>query len=120
MEERNSSPVLVWIVFLLAVVIVLQIVILTRGRTQSGGMRYGFAAHENSREIYVFDRKTADVYVTSPETVGDYSGEMWAKLNPTKKGVSLPLNRFLNDTSGRKLRSEFLRKARQAESAKTN
>ena len=107
-------------IFLQAVLIIMLALLIMRSGTVPAGGRYDFAVNENTKEIYIFDHNTAALYITSPETIGNYSGEMWAMLNPTEKNACLPMNRFLNDTSGRKLRSDFMRRIKQFQGADAN
>ncbi|MCM8813087.1 MAG: hypothetical protein NC924_04025 [Candidatus Omnitrophica bacterium] len=80
------------------------------------GNRYDFAVQHEAQEIYIFDRQTARIYLTSPEMIADYHGEMWTELCPldTKKRVAF--RDFLSDGKERRLREFFLRKKQQAES----
>ena len=75
--------------------------------------RFAFETHQQTREIYVFDKQTGKLFLTSPEVVGDYSDEIWVELNPNEKEKTLSFRELLQDTSRRKLRKEFLNKQNQ-------
>ncbi|MCG2710970.1 MAG: hypothetical protein L6416_01345 [Candidatus Omnitrophica bacterium] len=97
---------------IIAVVLILILNLLMRNQNNN---RFSFQVHSQTREVYVFDEKTGTLFLTSPEVVGDYSDEIWVKLNPTVKDKTFSFREFLQDTSRRKLRKEFLNKKKQIE-----
>lgn len=97
---------------IIAVVLIMIFNLFTQTRNNN---RFTFEADMQTREIYVFDSKTGALYLTSPDVVGDYSDEIWVKLNPTEKEKTLSFRQLLQDTSRRKLRKEFLNKKKELE-----
>ncbi len=97
---------------IIAAVLILILNLLTQNQNNN---RFSFQTHSQTREVYVFDKKTGALFLTSPEVVGDYSDEIWVKLNPTAKDKALSFRAFLQDTSRRKLRKDFLNKKNQIE-----
>ncbi len=100
---------------LLSIIAVVLILILNLLMQNQNNNRFSFQTHPQTREVYVFDEKTGVLFLTSPEVVGDYSDEIWVKLNPTAKDKTLSFRELLQDTSRRKLRKEFLNKKKQIE-----
>ncbi len=100
---------------LLGIIAVILILILNLLMQNQNNNRFSFQTHPQTREVYVFDKKTGTLFLTSPEVVGDYSDEIWVELNPTEKDKTLSFREFLQDTSRRKLRTEFLKKKKQIE-----
>ncbi|MFH1092562.1 MAG: hypothetical protein V1739_00245 [Candidatus Omnitrophota bacterium] len=100
---------------LLSIITVVLILILSLLMQNQNNNRFSFQADAQTREVYVFDGKTGTLFLTSPEVVGDYSDEIWVKLNPTLKNKTLSFRDLLQDTSRRKLRKEFLNKKKQLE-----
>ena len=100
---------------LLSIIAVILILILNLLMQNQNNNRFSFQTDSQTREVYIFDEKTGTLFLTSPEVVGDYSDEIWVKLNPTARDKTLSFRELLQDTSRRKLRKEFLDKKKQIE-----
>ena len=100
---------------LLGIIAVVLILIFSLLKQNTNNNRFSFVAHPQTREVYIFDGNTGTLFLTSPEVVGDYSDEVWVKLNPTGENKTLTFKELLQDTSRRKLRKEFLDKKRKME-----
>ncbi len=97
----------------LGVITVVLILILNILIQNKDNDRFAFQTHPQTREVYVFNKTTGTLFLTSPEVVGDYSDEIWVELNPTVKDKTLSFRELLQDSSRRKLRKEFLDKKSQ-------
>ena len=96
---------------IIAIVLILILMLLTQ--KEKNHNRFSFQTNFQTREVYVFDRQTGTLFLTSPAVVGDYADEVWVQLNPTKKNTTLSFKQLLDDTARRKLRKEFLDRKKQ-------
>ncbi|MFH2137534.1 MAG: hypothetical protein ABII88_03365 [Candidatus Omnitrophota bacterium] len=95
---------------LLLLVILGVLIFVAAGLKQdSSNDRYSFSMQSQTQELYVFDKKTSKLFITSPEVIGDYGKEMWTELNPAAGGNAVPFKQLLNEKSGIELRKKFLR-----------
>ncbi|MBU4304095.1 MAG: hypothetical protein KJ893_00490 [Candidatus Omnitrophica bacterium] len=106
--------------FLLSVIVVVLIIILCAISKMQNRDRYSFTVYNQANEVYVFDKYTGKLFITSPEIIGDYSDEMWAELNPTAKGKTMSFKEFLFNKANRELRKRFVEEKRQMEMPQQN
>lgn len=93
-------------VLLIAVVILL--VVNTLFLLKSDDNRYAFQVINQGMEIYVFDRRTGKLFITSAQLIGDYNDEVWTELTPTGSGKALSFKQFLRNAANIKLKKQFL------------
>ncbi len=105
---------------LLSVIIVVLVIILGSMSKMQNRDRYSFSVYNQANEIYVFDKYTGKLFITSPEIIGDYSDEMWAELEPTAKGKALSFKEFLYNKANRDLRKRFIEQKQRLEGQPQN
>ena len=97
-------------ILLLIIATILFVIALSLAQNRN---RYSLEVLSEVREIYVFDTQTGRLFITSPEVIRDYSGEMWTQLNPTIKGRSLPFKKIIEEKSQLQEKKQFLEEIRR-------
>jgi hypothetical protein len=99
---------------LLAVIAVLLMIIAVAVSRKDISDRYVFQINGQSGELYVFDKQSGDVFMTSPQMIGTYAEEVWTKLNPGA-GKALSFKEFLQHKAGSDLRKKFIEEKKRVE-----
>ncbi len=65
--------------------------------------RYAWHLNSATGEIYVFDRSSGKIYITSADTANQYREEVWTVLNPVRAARQVTLQEYMRDRDGRQM-----------------